>query len=285
MPEWFSGDVVANGIRIHYSRTGGDKPPLVLSHGATDSGLCWTRLARELESSYEVIMPDARGHGLSDAPHSGYASTDRAADLAGLIDALGLQRPAVCGHSMGAATTLRLVADYPDLASCAVLEDPGFRSGQPSPPRPGRQEPRDALRRLVLDAQADGLEATIARGRAASPGWAEEEFEPWAQAKLHVSRNFLDDQSRGGSPEEWRELLPRVRCPVLLVTSDPELGSIVTPEVAQEASRLLPSLQVVRLSGAGHNIRREQFEGFVREVRAFLATAYAPPLEVPSSAR
>lgn len=60
MGEWLSGDVIANGIRIHYYRTGGDKPPLVLSHGATDNGLCWVRLTRALESEYDVIMPDAR---------------------------------------------------------------------------------------------------------------------------------------------------------------------------------------------------------------------------------
>ncbi|MGI9147234.1 MAG: alpha/beta fold hydrolase [Chloroflexota bacterium] len=276
MPEWFSGDVVANGMRIHYHRTGGGKPPLVLSHGATDSGLCWTRVTRALESDYDVILPDARGHGTSDAPPSGYSSSRRAADLAGLIDALGLKRPAVGGHSMGAATTLYLVAEYPDLASCAILEDPGLRSGERGPSRPGQGEPRNALRRIVLDAQADGLEATIARGRAASPTWAEEEFESWAEAKMQVSRRFLDDSTRTGPANEWRELLPRVKCPVLLVTSDPELGSIVTPVIAQEAARLLPSLRLVRLSGAGHNIRREQFKPFVREVRNFLAAAYAP---------
>ena len=59
----FSGDVVANGIKIHYYRTGGDKPPVVLSHGATDDGLCWTRVTLALEAEYDVIMPDARGHG------------------------------------------------------------------------------------------------------------------------------------------------------------------------------------------------------------------------------
>jgi pimeloyl-ACP methyl ester carboxylesterase len=62
----------------------------------------------------------------------------------------------------------------------------------------------------------------------------------------------------------------------LLVISDPELGGIVTPDMAQEASRLLPSLRVVRLSGAGHNIRREQFEPFVRDVRDFLTATYTP---------
>jgi pimeloyl-ACP methyl ester carboxylesterase len=73
----------------------------------------------------------------------------------------------------------------------------------------------------------------------------------------------------------WRELLPRVQCPVLLVTSDPERGGIVTPEAAEEAKRLLPSVQVVRLSGAGHNIRREQFERFVAVVREFLNAKYS----------
>src|SRR4029079_7250210 len=96
-PEWVSGDAAANGITIHYSRTGGadggGKPPLVLSHGATDNGLCWTRVARDLESDFDVIMPDARGHGLSDAPEQGYSSAEHAADLAGLIRALGLERP------------------------------------------------------------------------------------------------------------------------------------------------------------------------------------------------
>src|SRR5919202_2527380 len=152
MAEWFSGEVETNGIRMHYYRTGGDKPPLVLAHGATDNGLCWTRVARALESDYDVIMPDARGHGLSEAPAAGYGTAERAADLAGLIRRLGLDRPAVAGHSMGAATTLRLVADYPELASCAVLEDPGFRMAEQSPPAPatpGAPDPRGALRKVV----------------------------------------------------------------------------------------------------------------------------------------
>jgi pimeloyl-ACP methyl ester carboxylesterase len=107
MPEWFSGDVVANGVRIHYSRTGGDKPPLVLSHGATDSGLCWTRVARALESDYDVILSDARGHG----PVRCAAERVR--------EQRSCSRPGSLYRRAG--TTLRLVADYPDLASCAIL--------------------------------------------------------------------------------------------------------------------------------------------------------------------
>ncbi len=58
MAHWFIGETIANGIGIHYHRTGGDKPALVLSHGSTDNGLFWTRAARSLERDYDVIMYD-----------------------------------------------------------------------------------------------------------------------------------------------------------------------------------------------------------------------------------
>jgi pimeloyl-ACP methyl ester carboxylesterase len=273
MTDWFSGDVQTNGIKMHYYRTGGDKSPLVVSHGATDDGLCWTRVTRALEMDFDVIMPDARGHGLSDAPESGYTSADHAADLAGLIRALGLERPAVAGHSMGAATTLCLVANEPTIARSAILEDPPFWVGDGPPAVPGRESPRDAIRRMVEEAQASGREAAMARGRAASPTWAEEEFAPWAEAKLRVSKHFINELRPRG--QEWRSQLPLVTCPLLLVTSDPDRGGIVTPETAEAAVQLQPSLRVVRLSGAGHNIRREQFEAFISTVREFLA-ATAP---------
>jgi pimeloyl-ACP methyl ester carboxylesterase len=267
---WSSGDVVANGIKIHYERTGGDKPPLVLSHGATDNGLCWTRLARALEADYDVVMPDARGHGLSEAPEGGYTSADRAADLAGLIEALRLEKPAVGGHSMGAGTTLRFVADYPDLARCAILEDPGLRN---APPAEADQEARRArMRQNAAEMRALGREGIIARGREQHPNWAEEEFGPWADSKLQVSERFSGAMRVPERPD-WRELLPKVRCPVLLITADPERGGIVTPQAAAEAAQLLPGLKVVRLSGAGHNVRREQFDAYLKAVRAFLTEA------------
>jgi len=271
MSEWFSGDLTANGIRIHYYRTGGDKPPVILSHGATDSGLCWTRVTRALEADYDVIMPDARGHGLSDAPDGGYTSEERAADLAGLIQALGLEKPAVGGHSMGAQTTFQLAATYPDLIRCAILEDPGFRflPGQ-SPEAANPTTSR--IRENTMALKSLDREAIIARCRAQSPTWGEEELGPWADAKQQVSPKFLT-ALRPPEGAHWWELLPKVTCPILLVTADPAKGAIVTPEVAQEAARLQPRLKVVRLTGAGHNIRRERFDGFLPAVQSFLAEA------------
>jgi predicted alpha/beta-fold hydrolase len=72
MTNWMTGVCEANGINIHYLRTGGTKPALVLLHGLTGSGACWSPLARALEGEYDVVMPDARGHGNSSTPLDGY---------------------------------------------------------------------------------------------------------------------------------------------------------------------------------------------------------------------
>jgi pimeloyl-ACP methyl ester carboxylesterase len=66
MNRWKSDVIEINGLRLHYTRTGGDKPPLVLAHGFSEDGLVWTALAEVLEDQYDLIMPDARGHGQSD---------------------------------------------------------------------------------------------------------------------------------------------------------------------------------------------------------------------------
>ena len=53
---WATGAVVVDGVRLNYHRTGGDgKPVLVLLHGITDDGLCWTRVARDLEADHDIV--------------------------------------------------------------------------------------------------------------------------------------------------------------------------------------------------------------------------------------
>ena len=134
MSDLTSADVLTNGINIHYYRTEKSAqtrpwPSLVLLHGITDSGLCWPRVVKALAPEYDMILPDARGHGLSDKPATGYAPQDHAADVAGLIRGLGLKRPILIGHSMGAGVSATVAALYPDLVSGVILEDPPWRPG------------------------------------------------------------------------------------------------------------------------------------------------------------
>src|SRR3954453_6207902 len=123
MSSWNTGKIVVNGVRFHYTRTGGKKPAVVLAHGFSDAGLCWTPVAQALAADYDLVMVDARGHGFSDAPETGYTLTEMASDLQGVITGLGLVRPAIVGHSMGGGTTLALAGLYPDVPGAIILED------------------------------------------------------------------------------------------------------------------------------------------------------------------
>jgi N-formylmaleamate deformylase len=269
MAHWQSGDVVANGIRLHYTRTGGAKPPLVLAHGFSDDGLCWTPVAEALAPDYDVIMVDARGHGMSDAPERGYAPAEHAADIAGAIGALGLRRPAMLGHSMGAATSLALAGTYPDVVGAILLEDPPTwwvvvpETSTPADDRRARMSER------ILRLKSLTREERIAAQRAEAPQWSDAELGPWADAKQRFNTNALNFAP--APPVDWPLILPKITCPALLITADPARGAIVTDRDAAALQALVPQLRVAHIADASHNIRRDQFDRYMEVVRAFLS--------------
>ncbi|MGC9348215.1 MAG: alpha/beta fold hydrolase [Anaerolineae bacterium] len=276
---WPDAYVEANGIQIHYWRTGdGSKPPLVLCHGRTDNGLCWTPVARRLESDYDIIMYDARGHGLSDAPDTGHNAEVRADDLAGVVKALDLEKPAVLGHSMGAATAAAAAAKYPDLFSKVVLEDPSWRA-EDSPRRTMTAEEhefwQEERKRQILEEKKMSREALIELARERRPNWPEVELGPWAIAKQQVSPKIAAGRPSAPDAQEqaksWREIAKPITVSTLLITADPDKDAIVTPEIAEAATELNSKIEVVRIEGAGHNIRREAFEPYMEAITAFLA--------------
>jgi pimeloyl-ACP methyl ester carboxylesterase len=272
MAPWLSAEIEANGLRLHYTRTGGDKPPLVLAHGFSDDGLCWTPVARALEDDYDVIMVDARGHGQSQAPERGYAPTDYAADLAGAIAALGLRRPAVLGHSMGAATALALAGAHPDVPGAILLEDPPARWVAQPAAGPADQAWQARMHDWMTELKRKTREELIAAQHAETPSWSEDELGPWADAKLRLNLNVLN---RGDlATSEWRATLRRITCPALLITADPAQGAIVTEVDAAALQALVPQLRVAHIAGAGHNIRRGQFDRYMQVVRDFLGETY-----------
>jgi pimeloyl-ACP methyl ester carboxylesterase len=267
MTEWFEGKVHANGITIHYHRTGGkNKPSLLLLHGITDNGLCWSRVARDLEGSYDVIMTDARGHGRSDDIATGYSLTLLADDAAGVIQALGLEKPFLFGHSMGAMTAAKVAATYPDLVCAIILEDPPLEA---SPPEATNADPQaQQAWRSIFDTTLP-REERIARAFAMNPIWVEEEIIPWADSKAEFRPDVMTSAA-GLFETPWREIISRITCPILLITGDAERGAMVRSEVAQEASHLWHHGKLIHINGAGHNIHRDRYDKTMTAVRTFL---------------
>lgn len=276
MSAWQSGDVESNGIRMHYTRTGGARPPLVLAHGVTDDGLCWIPVAEVLASEYDVIMVDARGHGRSEATEGGYDAATQAADLQGVIAVLGLHKPFVLGHSMGAVTALALAGLYPDTPRAIVLEDPPpfwMGKGRPSSARPRGADRGAHMRELKSKTRAE----LVARAREQNPSWSEAELGPWADSKLRMSLHVAAVYTSLGGAPDWQAVAPCITCPAMAIMADPERGAALTPQAAADLQAMVPHLQTVHIAGAGHNVRREQFARYIEVVRGFLDVMATTP--------
>ncbi len=261
MKAWQSGFLPVADGQLAFHRTGGDGPPLVLSHGLTDNGLCWTRFAAAMASEFDVIMLDARGHGRSSRPSPG-KHDDPAEDIAQAIQHLGLVSPIVMGHSVGARASAAYAGSTPGSVSKLILEDPPLL---PLVDRAKAEVRRERFRRQVERFQSMSEAAITAEGKASSPLWHADDFPAWAAAKTQVDPDALPTYET-----PWQYSISRIAAPTLLIHGDPDLGSLVTPELADEARSINSNVIAVRVRGAGHNVRRENFLDFVSAVCEFL---------------
>ncbi len=117
--------VVAGDLRFHTVQWGARGTPVVCITGITANAFCFQAFADGLARDHRVIAYDLRGRGDSDKPEHGYSIAIHAEDLAKLIDAWGIERPIVLGHSLGGFVALYFAAYYPDKLSKVILVDAG----------------------------------------------------------------------------------------------------------------------------------------------------------------
>ena len=117
--------IVAGDLTFHYIQWGEQGQPLVCIHGITANASCFQAFADGLADDHRVFAYDLRGRGDSDKPESGYSVPIHAADLAEIIDELGLDRPVIIGHSLGAYIGVYFAAHHPEKLSKLVLVDGG----------------------------------------------------------------------------------------------------------------------------------------------------------------
>ena len=270
MSSWTSNFFTAtNGTKLHYYRTGGDKPPLLLVHGITDDGLCWTPLAQDLESDYDIIMLDLRGHGKSADPDDGYDFVTISGEVADLLNGLELDNPIVMGHSLGAMTALSVGAYYPDLPRAIVLEDPP-PFWDKTPPSPEMQETKGGIRLWLNAAKRMTSDDLYAMGRQERK-WSEAEIPPWVDSKHRFSPKIIDAVADLETLEDdFLEHVGKISCPTLLFTADNSLGAILKPKEASELGQVIPNFEHINIPDAGHNIHREQYQIYMQALNTFL---------------
>ncbi len=260
MANWSTAICEANGIKIYYTRTGGNKPPLILLHGLAANGACWTALAHDLEAEYDVIMPDARGHGKSSAPDHGYQYENLANDVVGFMKVMKLSFPVLLGHSMGGMTAAVVASRKPNLLRGLILDDPTFLS----PEFQCQVFESDAAdrHRKALNKSVHELVAESAKRH---PDRSQETLELIAQARLETNANAFDILTPPNP--DYMQLAKTFAVPSLLVTSD---AGIVSSASAAELQLLNPKIHVEHIKGAGHGIQYDQPDRFAAAVRSFL---------------
>ena len=268
MNGWQRTTATINGIELQVHRTGGGGTPVVLMHGITDSGSCWSRLARDLEAGHDVLMPDARGHGGSAHPGS-YSFSEHVGDLVGMLEWSDLAPVVLVGHSMSGPHTAAVTAARPDLVRALVLVDPHW----PLHPESPTDYDLDGWRAGIAADNTRSLDELLAIGRRDNPTWTEEDLEPWAHAKQTVDPEVVTWLHSSQDINRWRDILQQIRCPTLLVTGDAEVDANVTvrAEGVEQAQELCPSMTVAHVPGAGHSIHRDQYSRFHSAVAAFVS--------------
>jgi pimeloyl-ACP methyl ester carboxylesterase len=256
---WATGSVSVGDVELQYYRAG-EGEPIVFAHGFLDTGRRWIPLADELAEDYEVVAYDARGHGRSDAPETGYHLTDRIADLRGVVDGLSLDNPVLVGHSLGATTVGWTAARHRALPKGVVLVDPDCLHSLPT------ESPEDLFeesRSYLAETFDHSVEELIEESY--------EEVQPTHARRLATGHLECDwaiaELAREGYPAPLKDAFQDIAAPTLVMRPD----SAVEERVADlNAAASLQSGRLVHIPDAGHYVFRDAFESAYSELQTFL---------------
>ena len=253
--------VDTNGIRLHYLERSGDGPTLVLAPGLTANAHFFDTLLVHLAPRLHVLAFDLRGRGRSAKPDEGYTMTDHAADIAGALDALGLDRVVMGGHSFGGLLTYYLAAHHPERVVRAVALD------APAEVDPGiLDQIKPTLDRLEVTFPS--WDEYLARIKA-MPFYDHWEWDPALEDYYRADVEDLPDgtlraRSRPGHIRQaiegvlavdWPAVVARIQQPTLFIRATGPFGPSGSPPIVSDdqAARSLGLLPDARLREFGGN--------------------------------
>lgn len=258
-----SGEIDLNGHHIAIQTWRGNGPRLLLIHGISSAGSAWNPIIPELTAEFTPIAIDLRGHGKSSRPEHGYLYDDYIRDLEGVLDALGMTRPLIMGHSLGGIVTLWWAARHPDAAAALVIEDSPLRSGHSFMPAFDNW--------LELNAMGPG--DLRARYATENPHWSPDLLTERTALMSTTARNVfveLRADSLAHHGVDRIAEIKEIRSPTLLIHGDLDTGGMVVPADAVALATRLSNAHAIRIPGGGHTLHRERREAFLAAALPFL---------------
>lgn len=253
-----------NGIDMAYVELGSPTgKPVLLLHGYTDSSRVWTVLAPWL-AEHRLLIPDQRGHGASSAPECCYTIADFTHDARLFLDALGVEKAAVVGHSMGSMVAQRFAADYPERVTRIVLAGstalPPVRHGD------------------WLWQQMAGLKEPVSSNKAFLAEWS---YKATPTPVDPVFVRYMDAEVAEVPMRVWRGVIrdladvpvgrfaPEVKAPVLILSGGKD--ALFPPEHHAALAAAYPRAESHLFPALGHNLIVETPEAIGPVLDAFLA--------------
>lgn len=267
----YGGHVDANGIRQHYLRYGGtdgaraQRDAIIIIPGITSPAITWGFVGERFGRHFDTYVLDVRGRGLSEAsPTLDYSLDAQAEDVLAFAAALGLQRHALVGHSMGGRIAFRAAATQPAGLSRIVAVDPPV-SG------PGRRA-YPARLPWYVDSIALARRGTDLEGmRAFCPTWTDAQLQLRAEWLHTCDERAVRESFEGFQTDDIHRDLPAISVPTLLLLAG--RGEVVLDSDVVEMRGLLREVSVTRVADAGHMIPWDQEEGFYQAFGDFLGQA------------
>ncbi|MBD0327494.1 MAG: alpha/beta fold hydrolase, partial [Pyrinomonadaceae bacterium] len=250
------------GVRVHYAEQGDAfSYPVVLLHGYTDSWFSYSRVLTALGANYHVYALDLRGHGDSDRPASGYDLSDLAADVVAFMDANGLKRVTLVGHSMGSFVAQRVAIIAPERIDRLVLV------GSATTPRNSTvleiqqavNELKDPVpEKFIREFQASTVYHPV------PADFMERVVAESSKLPARVWRELME----GMLKSDYRSQLSKLKMPTLILWGDKE--TVFSRSEQDALINILPSARLKVYADTGHSPHWERPEQFVNDIKSFI---------------
>lgn len=260
-----------SGLTLSYAQQGDAQDvALVLLPGPTDSWRSYLPVLDRLPPSMYTVAVSLRGHGDSDKPETGYGVEDYAVDVVPLLDALGIERAVLAGHSGSCLVARRVALDHPERVAGLVLEaSPTTLRGHAGLQEfvqsvvSGLEDPisADVVRSYVINTSSDDVPPELL-GQL-----IEEVLKVPARVWKQTFAALLDYDDIAD--------LPRINAPTLLVWG--EIDALVSRDMQDQMVRQIPAVKLVAYSGVGHTPRWDDPSRFSSDVAAFVTELLRTP--------
>ncbi|MEQ8857937.1 MAG: alpha/beta hydrolase [Pseudomonadales bacterium] len=270
---------LANGLELAcLERTGGDVP-LILLHGITDNARTWAPVLERVDRRCRIIAPDFRGHGDSDKPDARYTAEAYADDVRHLIDHAFGEPALILGHSLGGVVAVQAAITAPERVRGLFLEDPPLYF----------VNDLDDIFRTLFEGMVV-MAKTLQDGSRSSDDWFEvmakapdpysgkPGIETMGEAKIRerldsigrMRPQALEDGLAGSLHWDTDQVLAGLGCPVTVMTGDPALGAVMTPEEVERLQGIVPRARAIQAAGVGHLIHDQQPEVWLAAVNGWI---------------